>query len=87
MIKRGKGFKINNKLFYPLCFYYPEVSFKSKLQFTSDSKYSIIVGCREDLVKNQQKLLLLLLGGLSLSLSQKPSPIFQTLKAIGKGYA
>ena len=37
--------------------------------------------------KNQQKLLLLLLGGLSLSLSRNPRQYFRTLKAIGKGYA
>ena len=37
--------------------------------------------------KNQQKLLLLLLGGLSLSLSRNPRQYFRTLKAIGRGYA
>ena len=36
--------------------------------------------------KNQQKLLLLLLGGLSLSLSRNPRQYFKTLKAIGKGW-
>lgn len=36
--------------------------------------------------KNQQKLLLLLLGGLSLSLSRNPRQYFRTLKAIGKGW-
>jgi len=37
--------------------------------------------------KNQQKLLLLLMGGLTLSLSRNPRQYFRTLKAIGKGYA
>ena len=36
--------------------------------------------------KNQQKLLLLLIGGLTLSLSRNPRQYFRTLKAIGKGY-
>ena len=36
--------------------------------------------------KNQQKLLLLLLGGLSLSLSRNPRQYFRTLKAIGEGW-
>ena len=37
--------------------------------------------------KNQQKLLLLLMGGLTLSLSRNPRQYFRTLKAIGKGCA
>ena len=36
--------------------------------------------------KNQQKLLLLLLGGLSLSLSRNPRQYFRTLKAIGESW-
>jgi len=40
----------------------------------------------QGLGKNQQKLLLLLLGGLSLSLSRNPRQYFKTLKAIGKGW-
>jgi len=37
--------------------------------------------------KNQQKLLLLLMGGLIMALSRNPRQYFRILKVIGKGYA